>query len=395
VYILLYLSFLTFFSSIPYSLLTYTLQNWQLDAHMSIAQVSFLAVIQAPYFLNPVWGGLIDRYRHLVDEQAYMLLGVSIVTLACYGFSIVDPSSIFFWLNGLTMCLGASWFDAALGSYRSHFSGRYLASVSASIGVSYRVGMILFQAGLVVLASQYNWQIIYRGLMYFSLLWIVSIIALHVQVKTKENVKVSFKILTDWLSLKIGWDGLIFFFFFNASYFWLSSIMLSYLRLNLHIDAVTVAETVKFYGMAITLSMSFVAAWWIKRFRFKRMPVLLTIQVIGQLVMMLIMNSSQAPVTQMFELVCLDSIMHGFLSTIIVALILDCAPSAFPATGIALLTSISLVARLIIGSLGGWVFENMLSLFWLVFFVLSIIPLIVSKTSQFSVRVFNPGAKSF
>ena len=187
----------------------------------------------------------------------------------------------------------------------------------------------------------------------------------------------------------------IFFFFFNASYFWLSSIMLSYLRLNLHIDAVTVAETVKFYGMAITLSMSFVAAWWIKRFRFKRMPVLLTIQVIGQLVMMLIMNSSQAPVTQMFELVCLDSIMHGFLSTIIVALILDCAPSAFPATGIALLTSISLVARLIIGSLGGWVFENMLSLFWLVFFVLSIIPLIVSKTSQFSVRVFNPGAKSF
>ena len=80
-YPIIYLSFLTFFSSIPYSLLNYTLQNWQLDAHVSITAMTLLAMIQVPYFFAPVWGWVIDRFRQRLPERFYLMAGGGAVSV--------------------------------------------------------------------------------------------------------------------------------------------------------------------------------------------------------------------------------------------------------------------------------------------------------------------------
>lgn len=384
-YPIIYLSFLTFFSSIPYSLLNYTLQNWQLDAHVSITAMTLLVMIQVPYFFAPVWGWVIDRFRQRLPERFYLMAGGGAVSVSCWGLSVVDPNSLSFWYWAFLMCLGASWFDASLGSYRTFFRKNHLAWLASSVNVSYRVGMILFQAGLVIMAQYVGWPFIYKalsvfGFFFLSLLYFGYIVII---MEPSSAAHMGLKGVGRWLRDEIGFSRFLYFFFFNASYFWIATILLGYFRVSLDIDAVTVAKTIKGLGLVVTLLMSLLAGWWLQKMQFRYLRELMMLQFVGWVLIFLVVCGQQNVMIKMYELVLIESLVHGFLGTIIVALIIQCASDDFPAVSIAMLTSIAMLAKLVIASFSGWFFEHWWSMYWLILFVLAALPIGLAR-SMFS-----------
>ena len=185
-----------------------------------------------------------------------------------------------------------------------------------------------------------------------------------------------FSTLKNWLNNELGFWGVAYFFLFHASYFWIATILLGYFRVVLGLEAVEVAATMKFYGVGLTLMMSFVAGYWIKKYRFKYMAHLLGVQVILWGLILVLMYHHLAAHTMMVLLISIENMSHGFFSTMAVALILHCANKDYPATTMAILTSICLISRLIIGSLSGWMFEYSMDGFSIIFLGLAMLPII-------------------
>lgn len=391
-YIVFYLSFLTIFSSIPYSLLTYTLQNWQFDQQVSITQVALFTFTQIPYFLNPFWGYLIDKFYHILTERFYFLVSISVIMLACLGLSMTQPQQIMFWFWAMVMCFGASWFDAALGAYRTYFSQNNLASMAASLNVSYRVGMILFQAGLVLLSNFVSWQSIYVFLSLLCLVWFFGVIIGHFVVIRVSAIKgnVAF-VLKSWLYDDIGFSGLGCLFLFHASYYWMAAILLGYFRMILGIQAVEVAAAMKFFGVGITVIMSFIAGYWLKQYRFKYMGYLFVIQCASFLLMFFLMMGQLPAHMTMVLLIGVENFTHGFFATIAVALVLHCANQQYPATTMAILTCVCLASRLVVASFSGWFFEYSVHGFWFILAVLAILPIIFIYRSPLMYRLHLQG----
>ena len=392
VYIIFYLSFLTVFSSIPYSLLTYTLQNWQFDQHLSITHVALFTLTQVPYFLNPLWGYVIDRFYSVFSERFYFLLSIFMVMVSCLGLSMSLPGESGFWMWALVMCFGASWFDAALGCYRTHFTHGNLASMAASVNLSYRVGMILFQAGLVMVAHFVSWQAIYIFLSLLCWVWVVGVLWGHKVVGALQSIqKPMIPVLKAWLKDEVGFWGMGYLFVFHASYFWMATILLGYFRMVLGIEAIEVAAAMKFYGVGLTLLMSFTAGYWIKKYRFKYMAYLLLLQLALWSVMLIIMYHHLPAHMMMVLLISIENISHGFFATMAVALILHCSNKDYPATTMAILTSTCLVSRLVIASFSGWVFEYSMHGFALIFMALAILPIICVYRSPLMRRLHLEG----
>ena len=380
---LYYTIFLTLFSSIPYSLLSYTLQNWQLDAHLSIAIVSAFSYMQLPYLLNPIWGYVIDKTHKYQDEKVHLMMGVIFVGMACFGFSQIHaPSSIYFWLCGFLMCFGGAWFDAALGAYRSHFAREILAQMSASVNLSYRMGMIAFQAGLIFVAQWVSWQQIYFYLAMLAMCFFVVIMYCHISVGVNKRIECSMSEIKVWFRKVLSWPVIAFIFLFNASHFWITTMMVSYFREILGLTSVQVAVAQKGAGLVCLMIFTFLGMYWIKYFRLSRLPWLMYLQVMVAMLMYIICHWVSDPLTQMYDLVMIESAIHGIMSTYIVAFILELAPTAFPAMGVALMTSIAMASRSIISPLSGLVYDYGEQWFWFVGVVLAVVAAWVSQTAH-------------
>jgi MFS family permease len=335
---------------------------------------------------------VIDRFYFIFSERFYFLISIFVVMFACMGLSMSVPGEVTFWYWALAMCFGASWFDAALGSYRTHFSHENLASMAASVNVSYRVGMILFQAGLVMVAYFVSWQAIYVALSLLCWLWVFGVFWGHQPVNKLKNIQQHmWPVLKSWLKNELGFWGLGYFFLFHASYFWIATILLGYFRVVLGIEAIEVAAAMKFYGVGLTLLMSFVAGYWIKKHRFKHMAHLFWVQLALWGLILILMNNHLPAHTVMVLLISIENISHGFFATMAVALILHCANKNYPATTMAILTSVCLMSRLIIGSLSGWMFEYSLHGFSVIFMGLAIVPIIFLYRSPLLQRLHRQG----
>jgi MFS transporter, PAT family, beta-lactamase induction signal transducer AmpG len=382
---------LGFSSGLPLLLTYSTLSAWLATAGVSRAKIGAFALVGSAYALKFLWSPLIDRMPPPMPLGRRRGWGLTIqiaLVAATIALGFCDPKSNLAIMGGLALLvafLSASQ-DIVIDAWRIEILPLELQGPGAGmIQTGYRLGMLVSGAGALAIASRAGWFASYAIMA--ALLAVGMLVFLFgpepkVSAETsKDGRRHGWKAVETWLSTAVVGP----FADFMRRPFWLltllvivdyklgegmTGVMSTPLYIALGFTLNEIALVSKFFGFFSIVLGALLGGVVTVRFGLVRAAVICGIlQAIGNLFFVLqAVEGHKVPYLAMC--VTVENITGGMAGTALVSYISSLCSPAFTATQYALLASVAVLGRTVVGSTGGWLSE---AIGWVPFFWLTTI----------------------
>ncbi len=112
-------------SGFPWVLIGSAMTGWLTDAGLSRTSIGLFGSIFFVYAINFLWAPLVDGFRlplfsRLGDRKSWIVFLLLLMTLACWGISLISPQADMLWLSLLAMsiALASATCDIAIDGFR-------------------------------------------------------------------------------------------------------------------------------------------------------------------------------------------------------------------------------------------------------------------------------------
>ncbi|WP_419420506.1 MFS transporter [Legionella sp. D16C41] len=175
-------------SSIPFVLVTTTLQSWYIAMGASLTTLGWLALINQAYLFKFLWANYCDIYipfgyqlrkSWIISMQLMIILLTSIIA----ALSPVENTFLLGLIAALIALFSATQ-DLNIDAYRSELiahKGSQEKRINTFYIVGFRLGYLLAGAGSLLIAQGYSWQIAYQSMV------IIMIVICLITVKSHEK----------------------------------------------------------------------------------------------------------------------------------------------------------------------------------------------------------------
>src|SRR5690349_3060163 len=382
---------LGFSSGLPLLLTYSTLSAWLATAGVSRAKIGAFALAGTAYALKFLWSPLIDRLPPPLPLGRRRGWGVAIqvaLMAAALAMGACDPRRNLMLMAGLALLvafLSASQ-DIVIDAWRIEILPLELQGPGAGmIQTGYRLGMLVSGAGALAIASRVGWFASYAimaALLAVGML--VFLFGPEPEVsaeRSKDGRRHGWKAVETWLSTAVVGP----FADFMRRPFWplillvivdyklgegMTGVMSTPLYIALGFTLNEIALVSKFFGFFSIVVGALLGGVVTVRFGLVRAAVICGIlQAAGNLFFVLqAVEGHKVPYLALC--VTVENITGGMAGTALVGYISSLCSPAFTATQYALLASVAVLGRTVVGSTGGWLSE---AIGWVPFFWLTTI----------------------
>src|SRR5215467_13787981 len=161
---------LGFSSGLPFLLTGDTLGYWLRDEGTSLTAIGFLSWVGIAYSLKPFYAPIIDRsdvplLGRLGRRRGWMLLTQLFVCLGLIAMSVIGPHGGLTLLGAaaLVVAFASSTQDIVVDAWRIEVAdnGDELGLLSSAYQFGYRIGLLMTDTFILLLASRVGWRISY------------------------------------------------------------------------------------------------------------------------------------------------------------------------------------------------------------------------------------------
>lgn len=390
---LLYKSFLTMFflgiaSGLPLSLILSTLKALLIEKGFDIKMVGFFALATIPYSLKFLYAPIIDSCKiplltKMIGHRKSWIIAMQlllVIFISLLGFSTIFNNILYISIFALLCAFASASQDIVIDGYRIElFDNDDQGLASGFYIYGYRIGLIISGAGALVLASFYEWNVVYY--LMAAILFCAIIVTLFIK-ETRSNFQKSYKSFSSWFRKFIviplsdiiirkenSYLILSLIFFFKLSDAFAGNLILPFL-LNIGYTKIQIAGVLKTFGLFAILFGVLAGGLLIKKFSIHNILWLsLIVQMLSNLGFSYLANID-INIKVLYIVVFCENFSGGIGDATLVAYLSSLCNKKYGATQYALLFSFAAIARTIFSSSAGVYAEN---LGWYQFFIFSTI----------------------
>ena len=379
---------LGFSSGLPLLLTYSTLSAWLATVGVRRAAIGAFALVGTPYAFKFLWSPLMDRLPPPIPLGRRRGWGITIQILligAILGLGMCDPKHNLPRMAVLAVIvafLSASQ-DIVIDAWRvESTSGDQRAPGAAMIGAGYRVGMLVAGAGCLLIAAHAGWFAAYATM---AALLGVGLLVFLFGPEPEVAAKLPGEAAAGWHAIRqafstavIGpfrdfmrrplWSVILIAIFGYKLGEAMAGVMSTPLYISLGFSLPEIAAVSKVFGFFSIVAGSLLGGVVTSRWGIRRSLIICGIlQSIGNLFFVL-QAAGGHRIGYLALCVTAENITGGMAGTALVTYLSSLCSPAFTATQYALLSSISLLGRTVVGSSGGILSEKF---GWVRFFLLT------------------------
>jgi len=386
-------------SGIPLALTGSTLQAWLTTEGISIRKIAYLTVLGLPYTLKFLWSPLMDRLvPPFFGRRRGWLIITQLLLIPCIIFmSNIDPVhhlKVLVWAGLAIAFLSASQ-DIVVDAYRTDILSEKERGPGAGLSVTgYRIGMLISGAGALILSEKIGWKGTYILMAVTMLIGIFATViaeepsGVSPPVSLKEAVVLPF---LDFLKRTDAIALLALIILYKLGDAYAGSITTAFLIRGAGFTPADVGAVNKMLGLvAMILGATAGGALMVRFGLFRSLLIFGVLQAVSNLSFVLMAQLGKNWIMFVFT-ITFENLCGGMGTTAFVALLMSLCNKNFSATQYALLSSLSAIARVLVGPTAGILVEKF---GWANFFAFTFLTAIPGIVLLFFLRkntVFNSG----
>ncbi|STX29217.1 beta lactamase induction signal transducer AmpG [Legionella beliardensis] len=343
-------------SSIPFALVTTTLQSWYIATGLSLATLGWLALIAQAYLFKFLWANYCDTYLvfgHQLRKSWIISMQLIIIFLTII-MSFLSPNKNTTWLGLVAafIALFSATQDLSIDAYRSELIAQERQQEKL-IGIFYivgfRIGYLFAGAGGLIIAQFYGWQMAYQ-----LMAGIVIIICLITFTNPEKPYVRPIDNFSKFKAIKFLWSKnksglfLSFIFFFEFGDSLINSIYPAYLYQIKKYDLAQIALLIKATNI-MALSISPLLALFLLRFSFFKA---ISLGLLGEAICLVLLPVLSDTISHLFWLQLILGLFEGLLGVLIILLYTHLAQGRLRAFNYAFIAAIGGVKSLLTPTLG-------------------------------------------
>lgn len=366
--------FLGFSSGLPLALTSSALQAWYTQDGISIISIGLLGLLQQPYTYKFFWSPLLDRFAlpFFSRRRGWMLITQLLLVISIFAMSFFAPAQYPWLLAGLgfSVALFSATQDVVLDAYRTDILPPEEWGLGASNWVGgYRIAMLISGGLGFVIADQIGWANTYRVMAGLMLIGVLTTCLSPsepngklIPTSLREAIVEPFKDL--WQRLPLFWiAGFIILYKLGDAF--ALTLTTPFLLRGLHFSLTEVGLVVKSVGLAATLIGVFLGGSLLNRLGMYRSLLYFGIlQALSNLCFMFLAIAGHN-FTIMTLSIFIENLCAGMGTAAFLAFLMALCNHHYTATQFALLSALSAVGRVYVGSLAGIL---VLKLGWVMFY---------------------------
>ena len=381
--------FLGFASGFPLALTASTLIVWLTEEKIAIEHVGLFAFTGLTYSLKFLWSPFIDGlklpllHNILGKRRSWLLLIQVLLLIAILALGLSDPKEHLFLCFGIAAVvafLSASQ-DIVADAFRIEKLDEELQGLGATVfGLGYRIGAYASGAGLLLIATFYNWSLAYIIGAFAMGIGIVTTLLCHepVHASTKDQPT---KTATEFLQHVIfdpfkdfmlyrRWYLIILFVLLYKLGDAMAGIMTMPFLLNLGFTKPEIVAVVKTFGLFAGLSGSLIGGVVAYRIGIVKSLILCgVLQMLSNLMFVVQAHAGHDSFYLAMTIGC-ENLATGMGSVAMIAYLSNLCNAKFTATQYALLSSCATIARNMLSGATGYIIG---SVGWVSFFYITVI----------------------
>ena len=176
---LLAVLFMGFASGLPLALTGTTLAARFTDAHIALATIGYMALVQLSYSFKPLWAPALDAVAIPVltallgRRRSWLLVLAASLTIAIAGLGHTSPLGMVYWAIAVAFLSATQ--DIVIDAYRVEILHPEQQGAGAAVTqFGYRIGMIASGAGSLYAASFWGWLTAYQVMAGLMLVGVVT-----------------------------------------------------------------------------------------------------------------------------------------------------------------------------------------------------------------------------
>lgn len=381
---------LGFSSGLPLGLTASTLTAFLTDAGIDVGTIGLFGFVAMPYTFKFLWSPLVDNIKLPVfcsilgRRRGWLIFTQVILMLSIILLGMSRPAEAAYF-TAIMACM-VSFVSATQDIVVDAFRIEILKPDEQGMGISmfifgYRIGMLVSTAGVLYLASFYNWELAYFLISFLVLIGTVATLLCKEPVfseakKNNYNRDISSWIIHSFVEPFMEFAKrvnalpvLLFILLYKLSDAYIGSMTTPFL-LKTGFSKIEIANIVKTYGLVATLAGTFAGGWLAKQIGLFRLLIIGCImQIISNLAFVLLSVYGHDNYVLMLVITA-ENFCSGLSNAAIVAYISLLCSKEFTASQYAVLSSFVTFGRTTLSSSAGYVVEY---LGWSNFFIFSAI----------------------
>lgn len=384
-------SFLTMFflgiaSGLPLSLILSTLKALLVDNGFDIKTVGFFALATIPYSLKFFYAPIIDSFKipiltNLIGHRKSWIITTQLLLalfISLLGFVTIFDSLVLIAIFAILSAFASASQDIVIDGYRIElFNDDDQGLASGFYIYGYRIGLIISGAGALVLATLYQWHIVYYIMA--AIFICATLITLFIK-ETRHKFSHSHKCFSSWfrkfvvvplseiiIRRKKSFIILSLIFSFKLADAFAGNLILPFL-IDIGYSKIQIAAVLKTFGLFAILFGVLAGGILIKKFSiFNILWLALIVQMLSNFGFSYLAKID-VNINALYFVVFFENFSGGIGDATLVAYLSSLCNKKYAATQYALLFSFSSIARSIFSSTAGIYAQN---LGWYQFFIFS------------------------
>ncbi len=355
---------LGFASGLPLALTSSTLQAWFSVSNISLKEIGFLALVGIPATFKFLWAPLMDRWVPplLGRRRGWIVLcqGCLLVSIGAMAFfNPENDARVLFCLAAFVAFLSASQ-DIAVDAYRTDVLRADERALGAAMGVNgYRIAMLISGGVALIIADKVGWQAMYLFMASLMLIGMVSTIMgpdpEHLMKPPTSFLQCTKQPFLDFFKRPNAIWILLFIVFYKLGDAFAGTLTTTFLLREVEMTLSEVGSLIKFSGFVGTILGTTVGALYINKLGwFRALLIFGVLQAVSNLSYLFLLYTGPnywVAGSSIFA----ENFCGGMGTAAFVGLLMGLCNPRFTAFQYALLSSLSVVGRVYIGPLAGFI----------------------------------------
>jgi PAT family beta-lactamase induction signal transducer AmpG len=355
---------LGFASGLPLPLTAGTLQAWLTVTGIDIKTIGIFSLVGLPYTLKFIWSPFMDRFvppwlgrrrGWIVSMQVLLLLGIAVMALTSPGRMPLALAAI---------ALGVAFFSASQDIVIDAYRTDVLPQKERGIGVAvfifgYRIAMLVAGALALIMSDIIGWQKTYFFMALFMIFGMLGAFTGrepdHHIIPPRTMQEAVWGPLKDFFSRKSAIIIILFIILYKLGDAYAGALSTAFLLRGVNFTPTDVGTINKGMGLVATIvGALFGGTLMVKMGLFRSLWYFGILQMVSNLSFMVLAIVGKS-YTAMIVAVAFENLAGGMGSTAFVAFVMALCNKRFSATQFALLSSLSVLGRVVISPTSGYI----------------------------------------
>ena len=371
---------LGFFSGLPISLTSSTLQAWYAVHDISIAQIGLLSLVGIPYTIKFMWAPFLDRYSvwHLLGfgrRRSWMLLTQSILALLMIAISFFSPefTPLLIAILAFAVAISSATQDVTIDAFRTELLKQDERGLGAAyFTFSYRMAMLVSGGLSLIIAQHFGWQIMFlimAVIMILAVLFSLSIKSTDEEsiVHHKHLADILIKPFQSFFKQPLAAYVILFILFYKVGEAFTLALTTTFFIRDLHYSLQEVGVLYKTFGPLSLVVGSFLGGVILKHVKlYSGLMWFGVLQIIGILFFALLAYTGPSYVLSALAVI-MENFTSGLGTIALFAFIMSICDLRYTASQFALFTAMFAITRVVVGPAAGLFVQQM---GWLEYYLL-------------------------